>query len=212
MIVNHQYKFIFVRTRKVASTSIEIALSRYCNSNDILTPLGSGGKRRIELGYQSYCNCTGIGQHESAQTLHKKLKNVWDKYFKFSVIRDPTEYLISDYYWCIASDPFWQTQETSFEKFVNWSIANNRNNWYIHTIDNVPAMDFYVRYEHLQEDLNFVSKNLCLPGLLGNEVMQFNAKSEHRKDRTPTISKNLKEKINQAYKHELDLFNMLRSR
>ena len=36
-IVNHKYKFIFVKTRKVAGTSLEIALSKFCNKNDILS-------------------------------------------------------------------------------------------------------------------------------------------------------------------------------
>jgi hypothetical protein len=39
MIVSHKYKFIFLKTKKTAGTSIEISLSRYCDEDDIITPL-----------------------------------------------------------------------------------------------------------------------------------------------------------------------------
>ena len=39
MIICHKYKFIFIRTRKTAGTSIELFLSKICSSNDILTPI-----------------------------------------------------------------------------------------------------------------------------------------------------------------------------
>ena len=35
-IVNHQYKFIFIKTQKTAGTSMEISLSKFCNSKDIV--------------------------------------------------------------------------------------------------------------------------------------------------------------------------------
>ena len=39
MIVSHKHKFIFVKTVKTAGTSVEIALSRFCGENDIITPI-----------------------------------------------------------------------------------------------------------------------------------------------------------------------------
>ena len=39
MIISHKYKFIFIKTRKTAGTSVEIALSRYCGPDDILSPI-----------------------------------------------------------------------------------------------------------------------------------------------------------------------------
>lgn len=38
VIVSHEHKFIFMKTRKTASTSVEIALSRVCGERDIITP------------------------------------------------------------------------------------------------------------------------------------------------------------------------------
>ena len=210
MIVNHRYKFIFIRTRKVASTSIEIALSKYCDSNDIVTTMGAhdGGKTRRELGYQMPCNYTDFEPHEPAETACKKLKylSVWESYFKFSIIRDPFEYLISDYFW---KNP---NMEKSFDYFVDKNIRDKKNNWFIHSINDNPAMDYYVRYENLTDDLNTVSERLELPGMLGDEVSKIHEKSQYRRNRSIEISGETHKKITQYYRSEIDLVDKLKSR
>lgn len=40
MIVSHRYRFIFIKTRKTAGTSIELALSSLLGPDDIITPVG----------------------------------------------------------------------------------------------------------------------------------------------------------------------------
>ncbi len=53
MIVNHRHKFIFLKTRKTAGRSIEIALSQFCDSNDIITPITDEDERtRQEMGFR----------------------------------------------------------------------------------------------------------------------------------------------------------------
>ena len=39
MIVSHRHRFIFIKTRKTAGTSIEIALSAHCGPDDIMSPI-----------------------------------------------------------------------------------------------------------------------------------------------------------------------------
>ena len=39
MIVSHAHKFIFLKTKKTAGTSIELALSTLCGDEDVITPL-----------------------------------------------------------------------------------------------------------------------------------------------------------------------------
>lgn len=58
MIVSHAHKFIFLKTRKVAGTSMEIALSRYVGPDDIVTPISEEDEAlRTSLGYAGPQNC-----------------------------------------------------------------------------------------------------------------------------------------------------------
>ena len=41
MIISHQKKFVFLRTGKTASSSIEVFLSQFCSTGDTITPLGT---------------------------------------------------------------------------------------------------------------------------------------------------------------------------
>ena len=40
-------------------------------------------------------------------------KNIWDSYYKFTVIRDPVDQIISYYYWCNKSET--ERLKNSFE-------------------------------------------------------------------------------------------------
>ena len=52
MILSHKHKFIFIKTKKTASTSLEIVLSKLCGKDDIITPVSeltwTGQIRRFE--------------------------------------------------------------------------------------------------------------------------------------------------------------------
>lgn len=53
MIISHAHQFVFVKGRKVASTSLEIALSQICGPDDIVTAITPADERvRIGLGGQ----------------------------------------------------------------------------------------------------------------------------------------------------------------
>ncbi|HVT66035.1 MAG TPA: hypothetical protein VHD81_12855 [Mycobacteriales bacterium] len=55
MILSHRHKFIYIKGRKVASTSIEIALSRVCGPDDIITPITPADERQ-RLQARNYSN------------------------------------------------------------------------------------------------------------------------------------------------------------
>src|SRR5688500_5370474 len=52
MIISHESSFIFLKTRKTAGTSLDVALSRFCGPMDVITPLNpDGAEMRGNLGY-----------------------------------------------------------------------------------------------------------------------------------------------------------------
>lgn len=53
MIISHKHRFIFLKTNKTAGTSLEIALSEFCGTDDIITPISSADESiRRGLGYR----------------------------------------------------------------------------------------------------------------------------------------------------------------
>ena len=57
MIVSHKNRFIFLKTRKTAGSSIEIALSKHCGPEDIITKIApSEEELRLGLGYRGRQN------------------------------------------------------------------------------------------------------------------------------------------------------------
>ena len=57
MIISHKHQFIFIKTKKTAGTSIEIALSQFCGEKDIITTISEEDEQiRQELNFSSAQN------------------------------------------------------------------------------------------------------------------------------------------------------------
>ena len=41
MIISHRHEFVYLKARKVAGTSVEVALAQHCGDGDIVTPIGA---------------------------------------------------------------------------------------------------------------------------------------------------------------------------
>jgi len=53
MIISHRHRFIFIKLRKTAGTSMEIALSGICGDQDVITPISEEDEKvRREMGFR----------------------------------------------------------------------------------------------------------------------------------------------------------------
>jgi hypothetical protein len=181
MIVSHTRKFIFIKSRKTAGTSLEAALSNYCGGDDIVTPLGDYSINRDETGQwvHKVMNPGDFQQHDDALTVKDKLPiEVWDGYFKFSIARNPWDRLISDFYWKKRRDPALQPHKRFyhylgipfdefteikklFSQFAESGSWDNNDRFYI--IDGKLCMDYVIRYENLTEDFGEVCRRIGIP-------------------------------------------------
>ena len=197
MIVSHKYKFIFIKSKKTAGTSMEIALSRFCGDRDIITPIipetvqelaemGFKGEQNFNLTLRQYNlrdwrrrikgKKPAFRSHQSAEFIKRVLGDrIWNSYFKISIERNPYDKAISRYYWSTRDmDP-----KPTLDDHLDARAPHSLSNWHLYTIDEKPAMDYLMRYESMDEGLEYVQKILQLPSAL----QLPKAKSGHRSNR-----------------------------
>jgi hypothetical protein len=198
MIISHKYKFIFIKTKKTAGTSIEVYLSDLCGDEDIITsiyPAVNSHKprnyeglwnpipeiiRHPELARDTLRRCIKKEKyynHMSALEVKDRLAaNFWNTYYKFSVDRNPWDKALSQYY--MLKDR--RAPYVSFQEYLERDINCFNSPLYTDITAKV-MVDRVLRFENLNEDLGEVFGKLRVPysGSLG-----INAKGGHRKDKS----------------------------
>jgi hypothetical protein len=201
MIVSHAHKFIFLKTKKTAGTSIELAMSELCGPDDVITPLteidealraeGRGAqnwrlhgwwssprplfKRRwLKFTAEDY----GFYNHMPAAEARARIDDkVWRNYFKFAFDRNPWDRQVSFYHHRYGREE----KPPSFASFMHRDSRARINNYDVYAVDGDVAVDFVGRFESLEEDLKLVlgRLGLSLPAALPR------AKSTFRRGNAP---------------------------
>lgn len=184
MIISHKHKFIFLKTRKTAGTSLDIALSRYCGPNDVITIINSEGEDiRSVLGFPGpqnqaipFCLWSGMdwarllfhgkranyAEHMKAAALRNSLpKHRWNSYFKFCIERNPYDKAVSLYYWRTRG----ARVKPRFLDFLNSVESHRISNFELYSINGRVAVDHIVRYEDLARGLNEIAAMLGIHSL-----------------------------------------------
>lgn len=224
MIVSHKYKFIFIKTEKTAGTSIEIALSKFCGPNDIITPIDPEDEiKRRELGFRGPQNYLislnrysrtdflkavyrrkrlAFYNHADAEFVRRYIGEAkWNTYFKFCFERNPWDKVISWYYWNHNTTP-----KPSLSDFIETPIANGIKGFQLYTIDSEIVVDKVFFFEQIDQAMEEICRHTGLP-----EIPSLpNAKSGRRKDKRSyrdILSERDKEKIQKVYAREIAYFN-----
>jgi hypothetical protein len=210
MILSHKYKFIFIKTNKTAGTSIEIALSKFCDPSDIITPIAAEDSAlRDSLGYrgaQNYLGENGIKfhNHMSAKEIKQKVGDkIWNEYYKFCFERNPWDRLISMYYWRCQSEP-----RPSVSEFLSSDVPLllKLRGYELYTDNGQIIVDKVCRFENISEELEMIRIHLGLP----EQLELPSAKSKYRKDKRSyreILSSTEKMQIEKLFSDEIKLFN-----
>jgi hypothetical protein len=179
MILSHRHRFIFLKTRKTAGTSIEMALRPLLGPDDIATPflpeeeaaysgpgpqndvLGPGPwsiralSRRLTRGEPNFRHYL---DHSPAAFVRRHAgETAWRSYFKFAVERNPWDRQVSFYYFATKRKGL----NLPFADFVRSGKARVKN-WPIYTIADHVVAERVVRYERLEEELAALWRDLRL--------------------------------------------------
>ena len=220
MIISHKHKFIFIKTKKTAGTSIEIALSKYCGPDDIITPispedeakrkeLGHRGPQNYFMSYSQYSKLDLLNtlykrkrkmfyNHASASFVKEHIdEEIWNSYYKFSFDRNPWDKMVSAYYWVFKGNP-----KRTISEFIQSDNANKVNNFDLYTIMAHIAVDKVFLFENIDEAMEEIGKRLKL-----NETPTLtNAKVGYRKEKKSyreILTEQDRKQIAQIYAREI---------
>jgi len=204
MIISRKYKFIFLKTNKTAGTSIEIALSKLCGDKDIITPITPEDEMiRYKLNYRGPQNFQGFYNHISAEQVRRRIgEQSWNDYYKFCFERNPWDRVISLYYDFNRTEP-----RPEMSEFVGSNVLQilKVRGIEIYCIDGKIAVDRVCKFEKLEEELDYIGKQLGFP----EKLILPHAKGSFRKDKrhyTEILNRQCKEHIERVFSEEIRLF------
>lgn len=197
MIISHKYRFIFVKTRKTAGTSMEVFLSGHCGDDDVVTRIVPHVDPHRPRNHQGFFNPfpemaygskrTALTElfarrryynHIPAPKLRARMpRDIWDGYFKFCVERNPWDKSLSQYH--MQKHRFAFTFDEYLER---GDLCHNLPAYRDPENPGKLLVDRVLRYENLMDELGDVFGTLGVPF---EGSLHVNAKADYRKDRRP---------------------------
>jgi hypothetical protein len=224
-IVCHSRKFIFIRTRKTAGSSIAIWLSDFLDpKTDLMAPPREMAQLRPDHRFASSLSGWGerlrrlqlrrprLSQHPTAEQLRRFVgSEVWCEYTKFAVERNPWDRLLSLWRWRmqrnnlhLSLDEYLDAIESGDKAIARRAGAQRASNWPSYTINDELAVDHIVFYESLNDDLARVCGGLGLPwdGALPHAKVGFRGPDDH----AGLLTAQQIERIGRIFHREIALF------
>lgn len=170
MIISHKHKYIFIKSRKTAGTSIQVALSKFRGKNDIIT----GSHWDFELNKSIQTQGSGVNMdkfftnhpHPTANDIKNFMGESWNDYIKFTFVRNPWDLVVSRYHWNMRDNP----NDCNILNFQKWVKSGNifqddRLSLYYRDSSGNVITDYIGKYETLELDLELITDLLKLPKL-----------------------------------------------
>ena len=173
VLVSHPHRFIYTKTVKTGGTSVESYFERFC------MPPGEWSQSHLRDEHVSDFGIVGVRaavpppgcrywNHMPAQLIRERVgEAVWGSYFKFCVVRNPYDKVVSAFYY------FQRLEQRAFTSMADeqarlerWlqsaahALPIDRDKY---LIDGAFCLDGVLRYETLPADLERLCARLGLP-------------------------------------------------
>ena len=226
MIVSHKHRFIYIKTYKTASTSIEACLSSICGEDDIITPASEPLmkhregrpaqnwrldhplvpkrpliKRLLRRPERNYHPSVGYYEHMPAWRIRAYIgEEIWARYYKFTFERNPWDRQVSWYHYKTKS----KSPRPSFATFNTDKRRAWVENHDLYTMDGEVVVDFLGQYENLKADFDSVLEAVGLRGKV--ELPVTNTSPDRAVEYRSYYNEAETERVRSWYRPEIDLF------
>jgi hypothetical protein len=225
MILSHAHRFIYIKTYKTASTSIEAALSEICGPDDVITEASEqlrGHRKQRAQNYRLvhplvparplwkklfgrperyYHPTIGYYEHMPAWRVRAYVgDDIWQSYYKFSFERNPWDRQVSWYHYKTKS----RTRPPSFDAFNRDRKRAYVENYDLYSENCAVILDFVGLYEDLEAGF---AKALSAVGLAGRVSLPVtNVSRSKERDYRRYYSDASRDMIGQWYRREIEHF------
>ena len=205
MLISDSHEFIFVRMRKVASTSMKAILDPYKLSRPPGKLAHLKSRALLEWNYRKYF----FNAHDDIQIVRKRMPaETFDRYFKFAFVRNPWDRLVSEYEFLLRKESHGRHARVKklggFKQFIQMQIPR-RDAYQINMLcdrKGVLLMDFVGKVENLQSDWRTVCERI---GIEHQELPHVNVtKHSHFQEYYDDESRQW---VAQHWNREIELFD-----
>lgn len=180
MLISHRKRFIYTKTVKTAGTSVEVYFEPWCLPEGTWSFSHARAEADTAAGVVGYRGPDASGSawwnHMPAAVIRARVApEVWAEYFKFCVIRDPFDKAVSAFHHverqARGAGLGWRERLLALlgrgdtpSRFRRWvsrgGLPQDRDKYFI---DGELAVDHFIRYEHLADDVRTVCERLDIP-------------------------------------------------
>jgi len=201
MIISHKYKFIFIKTRKTAGSSVEKFLLDSIAGTDYVFA-GMPPEGMPPVGMEGDC------EHEGWRFIEEQFPQEWNDYYKFTVERNSWDKVVSLYYYIKSYKP--KKVKNGFDGFVKSNKQHCfKDDWSLYTDENDNlVVDKVMIHDSLNDDM----KDVCnVLGIVYNDELKNKIKlkgnlrdNKHYQDMYNTETVDI---VRKYYEKPINFFN-----